>query len=274
MVLEEGLLTVPPWYYTVVLVLGLAGVSSILWAIEPPVTDRLVIAFAPWMMLGSTWHVLYKIEAFPPAVAPLFASPSVYATTAILGGFVWIVGVFLYAGGLHDSIPRVVGISGTAFFSVFAMITILMGYEAGTFNPFWPAVAIVIAGIVTAIAWIALSLWFTEAAAVTGLTGAFVVFSQSLDGVSTAIGYDVLGASEEVPLSRMLLEAGGSLPTAEFIGAGWLFVLLKVSLALAIVWLFTEYVRERPRAGRLVLALVAAVGLGPGVHNVLQFTIM
>ncbi|ELY58846.1 hypothetical protein C493_06157 [Natronolimnohabitans innermongolicus JCM 12255] len=98
-----------------------------------------------------------------------------------------------------------------------------------------------------------------------------VVFGHTVDGVSTAIGYDVLGAGEEVPLSRLILEAGESLPTAEYIGGGWLFILVKVGLALVILGLFKEYVEERPRQARTLLAGVAALGLGPGIHNVLLF---
>ena len=272
MVLPEGFL-LPPWYILVPLVLVLTGVIALLWALEPPVTDETVIAFAPWMMLGSTLHVLYRLEAFPPAIELLFGSPTVYATTAIVAGLVWILGSFLYAAGLQRSIDRVVGISGTGFFVVFAMFTLAHGWEAGTFDPFWPVISVVVAGIVTAIAWIAVSLWFTDVAAITSLTGVFVVFSHTLDGVSTAIGYDRLGAHEEVPVSRFILETSAGLPTAEYIGAGWLFVLVKVGLALIIVGLFTEYVREEPRQARLVLALIAAVGLGPGVHNVLLFVV-
>lgn len=274
MVLPEGFV-LPSWYYVVPLVLGLAGVVALLWAIDPPVTDRTVIAFAPWMMLGSTLHVLNRapIEAFPDAIAPLFGTPSVYVTIAIVAGFVWIVANFLHAGGLYGSIPRFVGITGTAFVSVFAILTLMLGYEAGQFNPFWPVIAIVVTGVVTAIAWIGLSLLFTDVAAITGVTGAFVTFSQVLDGVSTAIGYDLLGAHEEVPLSLLVLETGEALPTAEYLGAGWLFILVKLLLALVVVGLFADLVRERPRLGRLALAFVAAVGLGPGFHNVLLFTI-
>ncbi len=272
MVLPEGFV-LPPWYLLVPLVLLFVGTVAILWALEPPVTDRTVIAFAPWMMFGSTVHVLYKIGAFPSAIEPLFSAPSVYLTTAVLAGFVWILASFLYAAGLQPSISRVVGASGGGFFLAFAVMTLYLGWELGTFEPFWPVISIVIAGLVTAIAWVAVSLWFTEVAAVTSLTGALVVFSQALDGVSTAIGYDVLGAGEEVPLSRMVLEAGEALPTADLLGAGWLFVLVKVGLALAVVGLFKDVLRESPELGRLVLALVAAVGLGPGTHNVLLFMI-
>ncbi|AGB15442.1 putative membrane protein [Halovivax ruber XH-70] len=274
MVLPEGF-AIPPWYFTVVLLLGVAGVGALLWAIDPPVTDRTVLAFTPWMMFGSTLYVLGRdpISAFPEPIAPLFEAPSVYVTTAILAGFIWIVANILHAGGLYRSIPRFVGICGTAFLSVFATAAIMTGIESGTFAPFWPVVAVVITGIVTAIGWLALSLWATEVAAITGLTGALVCFAQVLDGTSTAIGYDVLGAGEQVPLSTAVLELAGSLPTAEYIGAGWLFVLVKLTLALVVVWLFADLVRDRPRAGRIALGFVAAVGLGPGVHNLLLFTI-
>ncbi|MFP8956078.1 DUF63 family protein [Natrialbaceae archaeon A-CW3] len=272
MVFPEGFV-LPPWYMVVPLVVVLSGIVALLWVLEPPVTDETVIAFAPWMMLGSTFHVLYKLEEFPTSIELLFSAPTVYATTAAIGGFAWIAGSFLYAAGLQRSIERFVGITGTGFVVVFAMFTIIAGWQVGNFAPFWPVITIVVTGIVAALAWLALSLWQTEVAAITSLTGALVVFGHALDGVSTAIGYDILGATEEVPASEFILEVGGMLPTVEYIGAGWLFILVKVVLALLIVTLFKEYVREEPRQARFILALIAAVGLGPGVHNLLLFTV-
>ncbi|SDK05764.1 DUF63 family protein [Natronorubrum texcoconense] len=272
MVLPEGFV-LPPWYLLVPILVVLAGVIALLWALEPPVTDQTVLAFVPWMMFGSALHVLHRLEAYPDQFETLFATPTVYLVTAIIAGGSWIVGIFLYAGGLQSTIERFVGVAGTAFFTVFTMVILNIGWEEGTFELFWPVISVVVAGIVTAVAWIALSLWFTDVAATTSATGALVVFGHALDGVSTAIGYDVLGAAEDVPLSRLILEAGESLPTAEYVGAGWLFILVKVVLALVIVGLFKEYVEERPQQARTILALVAAVGLGPGVHNVLQFIV-
>lgn len=272
MVVPEGFV-LPPWYLLVPLLVVLAGIVALLWALGPPVTDRTVLAFVPWMMLGSALHVLHRLEAYPDDIEVLFATPTVYLVTAIAAGLAWIVAIFLYAGGLQPTIPRFVGISGTAFFAVFAMIVLNVGWEAETFDLFWPVISVIVAGIVTAIAWIGLSLWVTDVAATTGWTGALVVFGHAIDGVSTAVGYDVLGASEEVPFSALILEASGALPTAEYIGAGWLFVLVKVGLALVIIGLFREYVEDRPQEARTILALIAAVGLGPGVHNVLLFIV-
>jgi uncharacterized membrane protein len=272
MVLPEGF-ALPPWQLLVPLAVVLVGVVALLWAIGPAVTDRTVLAFAPWMMFGSTLHVLYRLEAYPDSIELLFGTPTVYAVTALLAGVVWLIAIFLHAAGLLSTIERLVGTVGTGFFVTFAMITIVVRWEEGVFEPFWPVIAVVLTGVVTAVVWIGLGLWFTDVAAVTGATGALVVFGHALDGVSTAIGYDVLGASEEVPVSRMILEAGHALPTAEYIGGGWLFVVAKVALALLVVGLFKEYVEDAPKEGRTLLALVAAVGLGPGIHNVLLFLV-
>ncbi|GAB3667473.1 DUF63 family protein [Halopiger thermotolerans] len=272
MVLPEGF-TLPPWYLLVPLLVVLGGTLALLWALEPPVTDRTVIAFSPWMMFGATLQVLYRLEAFPDGIAVLFTAPSVYLVTAIVAGLVWVVGIFLQAGGLQPTIERVVGIAGTGFFVVFATFIVLSGWNAGSFEPFWPVIAVVVSGVVTALAWLALGLWFTDVAATTGATGALVVFGQTIDGVSTAVGYAVLGAGEEVPLSRAILEVGEALPTAEYIGAGWLFVLVKVVLAMVVLGLFKEFVEEEPRQARTILGLLAAIGLGPGVHNTLLFMV-
>ncbi|MFC7232777.1 DUF63 family protein [Saliphagus sp. GCM10025308] len=272
MVVPEGFV-LPPWYVVVPLAVVLLGTVALLWVLAPPVTDETVMAFVPWMMLGSTLYVLYQLEQFPASLEALFSAPTVYVTTAAVAGLTWIAGSFLYAAGLQRSIERFVGIVGTGFAVVFATFTVLIGWQLGTFEPFWPVITVVVTGVVAAIAWVALSLWRTDVAAVTGVTGALVVFAHALDGVSTAIGYDVLGVSEDVPASAFILEVGEMLPTAGYIGGGWLFVLVKVVLALIIVSLFEEYVREEPRQARIVLGLIAAVGLGPGVHNVLLFTV-
>jgi uncharacterized membrane protein len=125
--------------------------------------------------------------------------------------------------------------------------------------------------ILTSLIWVVLSLTYTTTAAITKKTGAIVIFGHVLDGVSTAVGYDVLGVDEQVPLSTAILELGGRFPYSETIGSGWLFVLVKTVLAVAILILFTDFVREEPRKGRLLLTLIAAVGLGPGAHNLMLF---
>lgn len=272
MVLPEGV-TVPPLPYLVGLGIGFVAVVALLYAISPPVTDWTVVSFAPWMAAGATLHVLYLQDTFPVVLEPLFSAGAVYVTTAIAAGFVWIAATLLTAARRNASAARYVGTIGTGVAVTFAMFSLYVGVQTGSINPFWPVVGGVLAGVIAALAWLLLSFTVTEAAAVTGMSGALVVFAHSLDGVSTAIGVDVLGAGEKTPASQAILDFAARLPVADSIGVGWLFVLVKVALALLIVWTFEQYVREEPRRARVLLGVVAAVGLGPGVHNLLLFTV-
>ncbi len=272
MVLPEGVV-VPPLPYLVGLGIGIVAVVALLYAISPPVTDWTVVSFAPWMATGATLHVLYLQETFPDAVRPLFSAGAVYVTTAIVAGLVWIVATLLTAARRNASVARYIGTVGTGVAVTFVMFSLYKGTQTGSLEPFWPVIGGVLAGVIAALAWLLLSFTVTEAAAVTGMSGALVVFSHSLDGVSTAIGVDVLDAGEKTPASQAILDLAARLPVADSIGVGWLFVLVKITLALLIVSLFEEYVREQPRQARVLLGIVAAVGIGPGIHNLLLFTI-
>ncbi|WP_020222266.1 DUF63 family protein, partial [Halarchaeum acidiphilum] len=103
--------------------------------------------------------------------------------------------------------------------------------------------------------------------------GALVIFGHALDAATTAVGVDALGFGEQTPLSRVIMQFAGSLPTAPVLGVGWLFIAVKLVLAVGIVLLLADYVREAPTEGYLLLAFIAAVGLGPGAHNLLLFTV-
>jgi uncharacterized membrane protein len=127
-------------------------------------------------------------------------------------------------------------------------------------------------GVAAAGTWLLLRR-LSPAVTVTGRLGILAVGAHALDGVSTAVGIDLLGFGERTPLSRLVIEFGASLPTAPAIGGAWLFVLVKLVVASVVVVALTETVREEPTTGRLLLGFVAAVGLGPGAHNVLLFTV-
>ncbi|MFC7114347.1 DUF63 family protein [Natronoarchaeum sp. GCM10025703] len=272
MVVPEGL-TIPPLPYLFGLIVGTVGVAGLIYLLQPAVTNWTVVAFGPWMATGGVLHGLEQIGAYPPAITPLFEAPGAYATMAIVTGLAWAFAEIASEIRPHGSADRRLGVIGAAVAVIVVALGLYRGAEIGTFEPFWPVIAIVASVVVAAVAWIVLTLRFTESAAVTGPAGAILVASHAFDGVTTAVGYDVLGAHERTPLSRYVLEAGELLPTADLVGAGWLFILVKVSLAAAIVVLFREFVKDDPVFARLMLAVVAAVGLGPAFNNLLLFTV-
>lgn len=267
MVLPEGF-GLPPLAHLVALALGIAIVAWGLRREHPAVNEGVVVAFAPWMVAGAGMHALYVVRALPAVVAPFFGAPASYFTTFVLGGATWWILAYR-DGGVARPLAAIGGVVALAVFGW----GLLWGIAHGSLQLTWPLVGLVVTVVIATIAWLGLRQAAPHVAATCGGVGALAIFGHTLDGISTAIGVDILGFAERTPLSRVVLEVGESLPTAGTLGVGWLFVTVKLLLALAVVGLFADYVREEPTEGYLLLAVVAAVGLGPGAHNLLLFAI-
>jgi uncharacterized membrane protein len=268
MVLPEGF-ALPPLAYLLPLLLAVGLVGWLLRRAEPTVSERTVVAFAPWMVVGAGFHVLYQVRAISESVAPLFGTPSVYLTTFVVAGVVWLVAIHL----LRAPAPRALASAGTAGVVLVVAAALWYGFTHAGLRLFWPFVGLVVAVLLTGALWIATQWFYPDVAVITGAVGVLTLFGHALDSVSTAIGIDVLNATERTPISRTILEFAEVLPTADVIGVGWLFVLVKLAIAEFVVLLFADYVAEEPTEGYLLLGVVAAVGLGPGAHNLLLFAI-
>ncbi|SEH49220.1 Uncharacterized membrane protein [Halopenitus malekzadehii] len=277
--LPEGF-GLPPLPHLVGLLVAVAFVAAGIARRRPTVTDRHVVAFAPWMAVGSCLHVLYVVGGLPAAVRPLAGTPAVYLSVAAIAGATWLL-IDVAAAGLDqptDATPETKRVPATiAAVGVTALLPVVatalaVGSDAGALTPRWPAIALVVSIGVGALAWVGL-VRLVPRASVTGGVGALAVLGHALDAVSTAVGVDVLGFSERTPLSRLIMEGAAALPTADLLGVGWLFILVKLTLVCGIVVLFVDYVEEDPTEGYLLLGFIAAVGLGPGAHNLLLFTV-
>ncbi|MFB6111077.1 MAG: DUF63 family protein [Halobacteriaceae archaeon] len=261
MVLPAGT-SVPPLPYLAALLIGTLAVGVALVRARPPVTEMTILGVAPWMVAGGTLYVAYQLSLLPSVVAPFFGSPAVYVTSFLGAGLVWL-GALL----VGRSPPPVLAISGTA---AAVPPTIVAVRHAESLQPTLPLVGTVAAGVVAGLLWWLLRAWEPQVE-VLGWAGTLTVFAHALDAFTTAVGVVHLGFGERTPLSRFLLEAVSSAPIP-LLGSAWLFVAVKLLLGLAVAWLLAPTVRTRPREGYLILAVVIAVGLGPGAHNALLFT--
>ncbi len=268
MVLPEGF-ALPPLPYFLPLLLAVGIVVWLLRRAKPSISERTVVALAPWMVVGAGLHALYQVHLIPNVLAPLFGTPSVYLTTFVIAGVVWLVALQQF----KSSVVKVLAGVGMAGVLLVVVAALLYGIQNGSLRLFWPFVALVVAVMLTGILWVGTQFFYPHVAVITGAVGALTLFAHALDGVSTAIGIDVLDASERTPVSRAILEFAEVLPTADVIGVGWLFVLVKLAIAEFVVVLFADYVAEEPVEGYLLLGVVAAVGLGPGAHNLILFAI-
>lgn len=267
MVLPEGF-ALPPLPYLLPLLAAVALVTGVLYRSDPRVSDRTILALAPWVLVGSSLHVLYVVEWVPEGLRPLLGTPAVYLTTFVVAGTVWYASARAGIG-----VERTLAASGGAATLVVVGYALARGVGRGGLLLFWPLIGLVVAVGLAAALWAATRRVYPEVAAATGAVGVLALFGHALDAVSTAVGIDVLGFGERTPVSQIVLDIAASLPTAEVIGIGWLFVLVKLAIAELVVVLFADLVREDPTEGYLLLGAVAAVGLGPGAHNLLLFVI-
>ncbi|WP_152043432.1 DUF63 family protein [Salinigranum salinum] len=271
LLLPEGF-ALPPAPYLVALLLGVAVVGIGARRRDLAVDERHILAFVPWMLAGASTHALYVVDALPSMLRPLGGTPAVYATVAVVAGLVWLAADATFADDTGKRTARALGVAGLVAFLPACGAGVAVGLSRGTFAPVWPAIALVVSLAVGAATWVVLRRTVPRVEAA-GVVGALAVVAHALDGVSTAVGVDVLGFGERTPLSRVIIETAAGLPTAEVIGAGWLFVVVKLAVASVVVVLLADLVEEDPREGALLLGFVAAVGLGPGAHNLLLFAI-
>ena len=267
MVLPDGF-ALPPVPYLVILVVGFVLVAWGLWREDPTVTDRTVLALVPWMAMGGALHVLYVAAIAPGVIRPLLGTPAVYVVTAIVIGSVWIA-----AAKVRRHPDRLVGILGVGGLIVGVGIVLVAGSRTATIDPV-PALAGLIGSVVvSAIVWVGVMRLIDDVPATAYWSSMAMVFGHVLDGISTAIGVDFVGAGERSPVPRAIMDLAGTLPVADAIGVGWAFVVVKLVVVVGVIWLFVPFVRETPRQAYLLLAGLAALGLGPGVHNLLLFTL-
>ncbi|NHN59931.1 MULTISPECIES: DUF63 family protein [Halorussus] len=266
MVLPEGF-ALPPLPYLVGLLAAVGLVGAALVRTDPAVSDRTVLALAPWVVVGSSLHVLFVLGWVPAAVEPLLGTPAVYFSTFAVAGVVWLA-----AMGSGAAPERPLAAAGTLAALAAVGYALARGAPDGL-RLFWPLVGLVVATVLAAALWAATRRTYPGVTAATGAVGALALFGHALDAVSTAVGVDLLGFGERTPISRAVLDLAASLPTAETLGVGWLFVLVKLVIAEVVVVLFADFVREDPRQGFLLLGAVAAVGLGPGAHNLILFVV-
>ena len=268
-------LEVPSLLSVVVLLAGLVTVAALLYTIRPPVTQRTVLAFVPWVASGAALHVFYQLgtsfgeQVYPAWAEPLFAAPAVYVTSFILTGAVWLVAVVLgTARGGEELATRYLGIVGSGV--LIALTALLVWQALGPAldpEPVAPILTLIGTGALAFGIYMLIGTWRTWVIAEARLVGWLVLFAHLLDGISTAVAVDVFGTTERSVLPARIMEFAGTLPTEPYLGTGWLFVVVKLVVASLIVVAFADYVREEPVRGNLLFTVIIAVGLGPAMNN-------
>jgi len=273
---------VPPLLYLALLLSGTAILAALLYAFQPQFTQRTVLAMVPWVVVGAALHVFYQMDEvfrnglYPGWAEPFFAAPAVYLTTFIAMGTVWLVASLLArqsASELHDRVANYLAVIGGG---IMLVLLGLLGWQAtapaiGPPRLVLPVVGLLLSLAVAFVVYVLLGAWRTYVIAEARTLGGLVLFAHVFDGITTAIGVDLLGVGERSYLPRLIIDFAADLPTAPYLGTAWLFVVVKTLLAVLLVVTFADYVSDYPRRGNLLFAALAFVGLGPALNNFFLF---
>jgi uncharacterized membrane protein len=270
---------IPPVIQTLGLLAGTGIILALLYGIRPPVTQRIVLAFVPWIIAGATLHVFYQIgetldeQVYPEVIEPLFSAPAVYLTTFIPMGTIWVVSVMIVpSADRRGAIARYLAATGVGILIPLVGLLIWQGLGAELeFQPVAPTLGLIVTLAATFVVYILIGAWRTYIIAEARYVGALVLFAHLFDAITTAVGVEFMDAGERSAVPRRIMDVAADLPTADTLGTAWLFILVKLLLAVAIVVLFADYVSDKPSEGNLFFAIVAAVGLGPAVNNFFLF---
>lgn len=263
----------PDSLYLAGLVLGAAAVVALLYAQRPAVTRGTVVALAPWMAAGAVLHALYASGRYP-AVVESMPALGAYLTTTLVVGLAWAVLDQLAVGqrGIAE-LPQYLGAMGIGTVTVLVTFAVWQGGPLSQLALVWLVVVPLLAGAVAAVVWVLLGLGYTDAVAYTGIVGALVVFAHAFDAISTTIGVGVVGPAAHTPLSRAVARAVeaaavGTSPALSWVG---LFVWIKLAVAIGALAVLANYVKVESTRGHLLLGLVTAAGLVPGVNALFTF---
>jgi len=300
--IESGAIVAEPGYtivsevgYMLVLVYMLVGVYLLLERLNVADDPNLYFAFVPFMLLGGALRVVEDgtDRAVGAGVDPLvqyplsslIISPVIYGTVFIATLVSLLACVELDRRGVVDSYHRTTAGIGVALVTL-TMAYLTMGALTTDYSTLYPSVLVMTVIIASALSYGLYWLFENYAPEVnsgTSTIGLLVIWGHAVDGVANVLLADWLDAINvpltyypKHPANAFIIATTEALQPAGLtaaIGTSWPFLFVKLGVASAVVWLFSDqFLDESPRYSLLLLIAVTAVGLGPGTRDMLRAT--
>ena len=281
--------------YMVILVFMLAGVYLLLKRLSLAPYRDFFYALVPWMLFGGALRVVEDAfdtargQGLAPAIEyplnTLLISPVIYFTVFALALGALLVAKYLQSRDYSETYHYPLGWIGVG------VLALTLGYLAvlaftTAYTGWYPMILVTVVGLASAIAvtvyW-ATERWRPAVNAGTGLIGLVIVWGHAIDGVANVLASDwthVFGLpayGSKHPIDRILADVVTTFQPESLtaaVGDSWLFLVVKIVVAVAIVSLFDEqFMDESPRYAIILLGAILAVGLGPGTRDMLRVTL-
>jgi len=295
----EGIVAYPGYTYVseigyaLILVLLLFAVAKVFSQMGIVLDKQLVFSLIPYMLFGGALRVVEDANDIVPMGVEatigyplniLLISPVVYGTMFLVTMVAILVSVKLERMELVDKYNQVLFAIGAG---LAGGILCYLGWLVHS----WPhvylyleiaLVVLVMTTIITMFLWRVINREGGTMTEGVGEIGLVVLWSQILDGVANVVGIDWVyrltgGMQQNLvpkhPINRGLVEIGSQFPDwiTNIIGTAWPFLVIKVGAALLVIYIFDkEAMEENPGWTILLLIVIIAVGLGPGMRDLLR----
>lgn len=242
--------------------------ALVLW--RPPVDAWTVIAVAPWAVVGALISVLAGTGAYGPRLTALFTGSTVAVATAVPAGLAWVtVNRIAAIRGRPGRTSVYLGTAGVGATLVLVFV-FLLRVPVSAAGAVWLVVVPVAAGALAGVTYFALGVQDATVLAETGGAGLLAVFGHVLEGLAVVVAVDVVGRSPQWNVVAGVLRATADLPVPDAFGVAWPYLVVKLLFVLAVLSVLAR-LTDRSRVGvALLIAVVAAAGIGPGVAVLLE----
>ncbi|WP_250137706.1 DUF63 family protein [Halorientalis salina] len=298
---SEGAIVAEPGYtlvsevgYMVLLLFSLVGVLQLIEYLDFEADRRTFYALIPFMLFGGVLRVVEDAnDAVPEGVSQAIAypwnsliiSPVIYFTVFVVTLAALLGTLKIYRAGYTETHARPFAAVGVAaFLGTFAYLTVLGATK--DYVGLYPQVLVSTVLIATLLAvgiWKGVDRVAPSINEGTGAIGLVVLWGHAIDGVANVIAADWLGVlgvnltyTPKHPANEFIIGATEAIVPASVLatlGSSWPFLLVKLVVAVAVIWIFdAEIFEESPRYALLLLTAIVAVGLGPGTRDMIRAT--
>lgn len=298
----DGSVTAEPGYtiistltYGAILVFALIGARVAFQYIEYDFSKETVLSFVPLMFFGGLIRVAEDLNVFVYVSTDKFIIPFPYSSLVISPIIYFVLfGVGIVILLLSDRIARntdgvtteeliaIIGVSMTVILLIGLAYSALQ-YDDVSLNLIVLLVVLLLTTATSTILYFFLEK-FTGLCEGSGLTGLALIFAHSFDGFANVVSLDWLGklGIEAQYNTKHVVNEGVRVLTrniqpewlSEAIGVTWPFIIIKIGIAIFLLWVLNEeFFEESPKTAFLTLIVAIAVGLGPATRDVIRVTL-
>jgi uncharacterized membrane protein len=294
-VAQPGYTTVSTVSYALVLVFMLLGVLLLLRTLNVEMSPAFFFALFPFMLLGGALRVVEDVNVtllgagqepfIPYPEVALIISPFIYFVMFAFTLADLVASVKLERRGALDRYQPALAVAGTAGLvaTLASLAYASLAFDTVGFNPLFLGIVVVGATLIAGLYWVVAERYVPVVNEGTGRMGILVVAGHTVDGIANVLSLDwgpeLVGQSygSKHVINRATVRITESIQPAwlsESIGTAWPFLLIKVTAAVLVVWVFDDRIFEdSPRYAYLLLIAILAVGLGPGTRDTLRATL-